>query len=75
MTGVQRPVAERIERSLTRQALHAAELRLRHPTSGAPIVFRSEWPADLRPALAAAARRPELVDRADPLQYLGFFDG
>jgi 23S rRNA pseudouridine1911/1915/1917 synthase len=75
MTGVQRPVAERIERSLTRQALHAAELRLRHPTSGAPIVFRSEWPADLRPALATAARRPELVDRADPLQYLGFFDG
>ena len=75
MTGVQRPVAEGIERSLTRQALHAAELRLRHPISGAPMAFRSEWPPDLRPALAAAAQRAELVDRADSLQYLGFFDG
>ena len=75
MTGVQRPVAEAIERSLTRQALHAAELRFRHPISGVPLVLRSEWPADLRHALAAAAQRAELVDRDDPLRYLGFFDG
>ena len=75
MTGVQRPVAEAVERSLARQALHAAELRFRHPVSGAPLVLRSEWPADLRRALVVAAQRAGLVDRDDPLQYLGFFDG
>jgi 23S rRNA pseudouridine1911/1915/1917 synthase len=75
MTGVQRPLAEAVERAAPRQALHAAELRLRHPVTGTDVAFRSEWPADLRPTLAAAAQRPELVDRDDPLQYLGFFDG
>jgi len=75
MTGVQRPLAERVERAAPRQALHAAELRLQHPVTGMPVAFRSEWPADLRPALAVAAQEPELVDRDDPLQYLGFFDG
>jgi 23S rRNA pseudouridine1911/1915/1917 synthase len=74
MTGAQRPLAEAIERTATRQALHAAELRLDHPTTGAPLVLRSEWPEDLRAVLAAAASAPELVDRADLLGYFGFFE-
>jgi 23S rRNA pseudouridine1911/1915/1917 synthase len=74
MTGAQRPVADAIERAAPRQALHAAELRLRHPVTGEPLVLRSEWPADLRAVLAAAANVPELVDRDDPLQYFGFFE-
>jgi 23S rRNA pseudouridine1911/1915/1917 synthase len=74
LTGVQRPVADAVERRAGRQALHAAELRLRHPVSGEPLVLRSEWPEDLRAALAEAADDPTLVDREHPLQYLGFFE-
>jgi 23S rRNA pseudouridine1911/1915/1917 synthase len=39
---------------LTRQFLHAARLRLRHPVTGDEIVVESPLPADLREALAAA---------------------
>ncbi|KPK06097.1 MAG: hypothetical protein AMS20_05365 [Gemmatimonas sp. SG8_28] len=74
LTGAQRPFADAVERCAERQALHAAELRLRHPVSGALLELRSEWPHDLRAALAAAAEDPALVDREDPLQYLGFFE-
>jgi 23S rRNA pseudouridine1911/1915/1917 synthase len=74
LTGAQRPFADAVERSAERQALHAAELRLRHPVSGVLLELRSEWPHDLRAALAAAAEDPTLVDRGDPLQYLGFFE-
>ncbi len=43
------------KRLTPRQALHAAFLAFRHPATGAPLEFRSEWPADLRPALTQAA--------------------
>jgi 23S rRNA pseudouridine1911/1915/1917 synthase len=58
----------------TRQALHAAWLRLPHPVTGAWLDVRSEWPDDLRPALAEAIEAPNLLAEAKPLQYLGFFD-
>jgi 23S rRNA pseudouridine1911/1915/1917 synthase len=37
---------------LPRQALHAARLEFRHPTSGAAVVCEAEWPAPLRAFLA-----------------------
>ena len=39
---------------LTRQFLHAHRLAFAHPGSGEPMSFRSELPADLATALAAA---------------------
>jgi 23S rRNA pseudouridine1911/1915/1917 synthase len=36
---------------LTRQWLHAREIRFRHPGTGAPAGYRSEYPADLAHAL------------------------
>ncbi|MGH7701076.1 MAG: hypothetical protein ACREMJ_11245, partial [Gemmatimonadales bacterium] len=65
--------AEAVEALAPRQLLHAAELRLTHPVSGAALVFRSEWPIELRPALARAAHDPDLLAQRNPLQYLGFF--
>ena len=56
-----------------RQALHAAWLTLPHPATGKPLDVRSEWPVDLRPALAQAVGLPELLAETKPLQYLGFF--
>jgi 23S rRNA pseudouridine1911/1915/1917 synthase len=73
ISGAQRRAAERIARVTLRQALHAAALAFRHPVSGAPLEFSSEWPADLMPALAAAGGE-ELVARPDPLRYLRFFN-
>ena len=73
ISGAQRRVAEHIERATPRQALHAAALAFRHPLSGAPLEFFSEWPADLRAALAAAAG-DALVARPDPLGYLRFLN-
>jgi 23S rRNA pseudouridine1911/1915/1917 synthase len=73
ISGAARHAAERIARAAPRQALHAAALAFRHPVSGAPVEFRSEWPSDLRPALAAAGGE-ELVARPDPLAYLLFFN-
>ena len=73
ISGANRRLAERIAAAAPRQALHAAALAFRHPVSGAPLEFTSEWPEDLRPALAASAGK-ELVARSDPLGYLRFFN-
>ena len=59
--------------SFPRQALHAAALAFRHPASGEPLDFHSEWPSDLRPALLALGAE-DLVARPDPLGYLLFFN-
>ena len=73
ITPSQRRDAETLEDLAPRQLLHAAELRLSHPISGAALVFQSEWPADLMPALARAAANPDLLAQRNPLQYFGFF--
>jgi 23S rRNA pseudouridine1911/1915/1917 synthase len=73
ISGAQRRAAELLERTTPRQALHAAALAFRHPVSGAPLEFASEWPQDLRAALTVAAGQ-ELVARSDPLRYLRFFN-
>jgi len=72
VTGAQRPHAEAIERATPRQALHAAELAFRHPDSRAEVVFRSDWPPDLRETLAVAAQDATLLARSPVLEYLGF---
>jgi 23S rRNA pseudouridine1911/1915/1917 synthase len=73
ISGPARRVAEAIEGVTPRQALHAAALAFRHPTTGEPLEFRSEWPSDLRAALLASGGQ-ELVARDDPLSYLVFFN-
>jgi 23S rRNA pseudouridine1911/1915/1917 synthase len=73
VTPSQRREAERLETMAPRQLLHAAELAFAHPVTGAALRLRSEWPADLRPALAEAAQDPALLAESNPLQYLGFF--
>ncbi len=72
VTGAQRRPAEAVERATARQALHAAELAFRHPETRAEVVFRSDWPPDLREALAAAAADETLLARSPVLEYLGF---
>jgi 23S rRNA pseudouridine1911/1915/1917 synthase len=73
ISGSPRRAAELLERATPRQALHAAVLAFRHPVSGAPLEFNSEWPEDLGPALFAAGGE-ELVARSEPLSYLRFFN-
>ena len=73
ISGAARRGAEAVERATPRQALHAAALAFRHPSSGEPLEFRSEWPTDLRPTLLALGAE-ELVARPDPLGYLVFFN-
>ena len=73
VTPSARAEAERLESLAPRQLLHAAELSFTHPVTGAPIRLMSEWPADLRPALAAAAGDASLLAQVKPLHYLGFF--
>jgi len=73
ISGPPRRSAEALERATPRQALHAAALAFRHPASGEPLDFRSEWPSDLRPALLAVGAE-DLVARPDPLGYLLFFN-
>jgi 23S rRNA pseudouridine1911/1915/1917 synthase len=73
ISGAARRLAESIERVTPRQALHAAALAFRHPVSGAPLEFHSEWPEDLRPALAIGGGQ-EMVARSNPLSYLRFFN-
>jgi 23S rRNA pseudouridine1911/1915/1917 synthase len=73
VSGAQRRPAELLERATPRQALHAAALAFRHPVSGAPLEFNSEWPDDLRAAMAVAGGE-ELVAGSDPLRYLRFFN-
>jgi 23S rRNA pseudouridine1911/1915/1917 synthase len=70
--GPARVAAETLARATPRQALHAAWLAFRHPATGDPVEFRSEWPRDLRDALACAAGT-ELVATTDPLGYFHFF--
>lgn len=74
ISGAARAAAGRLDRMAPRQALHAAELALRHPVTGAPLVFRAEWPPDLRPALAEASLGAISVAEPRPLQYLRFFE-
>lgn len=74
ISGAARAAAERLERATPRQALHAAELALRHPVSAEPLTFRAEWPGDLRPALAEASLGAISVAEPRPLQYLRFFE-
>jgi len=69
----ERRAAERLEELAPRQLLHAAALAFAHPVTGAPLKLVSEWPADLRPALADAAADANLLAERNPLQYLGFF--
>lgn len=73
ITGPGRVPAERLERATPRQALHAAELLFRHPITGARMVFASEWPADLGPALQLAAETELQVDPAPRLTYFDFY--
>lgn len=68
--GQARILAERLESATPRQALHAALLRFKHPISGAPMSFRSEWPADLVSALQLVAGH---IDPPSWLGYLGFY--
>jgi len=73
VTPSHRPPAERLEGLTPRQALHAAELRFIHPVTETPLLLTSEWPADLRPALAESAGDSNFLAEGNPLQYLGFF--
>jgi 23S rRNA pseudouridine1911/1915/1917 synthase len=73
ISGPPRRAAEALERATPRQALHAAALAFRHPATGEPLEFRSDWPADLRSALLALGGE-DLVARPDPLGYLLFFN-
>jgi 23S rRNA pseudouridine1911/1915/1917 synthase len=73
ISGAARRNAELLEQATPRQALHAAALAFRHPVSGAPLEFNSEWPEDLGPAMLAAGGE-ELVAGSEPLRYLRFFN-
>ncbi|MGH7608077.1 MAG: RluA family pseudouridine synthase, partial [Gemmatimonadales bacterium] len=73
ITPSARAAAERLEALAPRQLLHAAALAFAHPVSGARLTLVSEWPPDLRPALAAAADDANLLAERNPLQYFGFF--
>ncbi len=74
ISGGGRQGADRLARAAPRQALHAAELGFRHPGTGQPVVFRSEWPRDLGPALVEAAGGTISVAEEHQLQYLRFFE-
>lgn len=56
-----------------RHFLHAAWLRLRHPSSGALIDLRSPLPPDLRESLAHVARDPRILQLVDPLDEFDFY--
>jgi 23S rRNA pseudouridine1911/1915/1917 synthase len=73
VTPSARHEAERLESLAPRQLLHAAALSFAHPVTGEPLALTSEWPEDLRPALAEAAGDANLLAERNPLQYLGFF--
>lgn len=49
MYGADPTISARL--GLTRQWLHAVQLGFRHPASGEDVVFRTDYPADLRHAL------------------------
>lgn len=73
ISGRGQGAAQKVERATPRQALHAARLAFRHPETGAPMEFRSEWPDDLRAALVAVSHDETLLAHPNPLLYLGFF--
>ena len=73
ISGAGRPLADALEQATPRQALHAASLAFRHPMTGERLAFESEWPADLRAALAVAGGQ-EIVAQSQPLRYLLFFN-
>jgi 23S rRNA pseudouridine1911/1915/1917 synthase len=73
VTPSMRRPAERIEELAPRQLLHAAALTFEHPTTRERLALRSEWPAELLPALAEAAEDSNLLAQRNPLQYLRFF--
>jgi len=73
VTPSARVEAERLESLAPRQLLHAAALSFTHPVTGTPLTLMSEWPLDLRPALAEAAADRNLLAEAKPLHYFGFF--
>lgn len=73
VSGPGRGAARALAAATPRQALHAALLRLAHPTSGEPAEFRADWPIDLGPSLAAASGDSSLLARSTALEYLGFF--
>ena len=68
-----RAAAAELEHRVPRQALHAAWLVIPHPRTGERLTLRSEWPDDLRPALAIALHDTNLLAESRPLEYLGFF--
>jgi 23S rRNA pseudouridine1911/1915/1917 synthase len=74
ISGAPRLQAERLAAATPRQALHAAYLSFRHPVSGTPLEFSSEWPADLATALSLAAGSTPVAPHLS-LRYLGFFEG
>lgn len=74
VSGPARLAAEAVERATPRQALHAALLAFRHPVTGEPLEFRSEWPADLRAGLQLAAGDALSVAQPEYLRYLLFFN-
>lgn len=60
-------------RETGRHFLHAAWLRLRHPSSGTLIDLRSPLPPDLRASLADAARDPRILQLVNPLDEFDFY--
>jgi 23S rRNA pseudouridine1911/1915/1917 synthase len=74
ISGADRIGAGELERLTPRQALHAAWLQFRHPLTGVPLEFQSEWPGDLGPALAAALGPANAVAPLEALRYLRFFE-
>ena len=72
VTPSDRRAAERLEGLAPRQLLHAARLSFAHPMTGERVTLCSEWPDELREALAEAAGDQELLAERNPLQYLGF---
>jgi 23S rRNA pseudouridine1911/1915/1917 synthase len=60
-------------REAGRQFLHAAWLRLRHPSSGTLIDLRSPLPPDLSRLLAQAAGDERILQMGDPLDEFFFY--
>ena len=73
ITGVGKAKAKELEALAPRQALHAALLAFRHPSSGVPLELRSAWPADLWPLLQAAGAGDLTMPREEVLDAIGFF--
>jgi 23S rRNA pseudouridine1911/1915/1917 synthase len=73
LSGASRTLAERLEKTVPRQALHAAVLRFPHPATGQVVSFRSEWPEDLAGPATMLQLVASHVDPSRWLTYLGFF--